>query len=108
MLQNIFVPCHIDASSNQEMTANCYGKATFCETSEPHNEDNDDSDPCIWGDVQKMDVTHTSEEYVEADDIFFLVHFRKLMTSVLKKLMMKKRGQQCVNEFLSVVKQCRI
>jgi hypothetical protein len=45
--------------------------------------------------------------YVEADE-FFLVHFWKLMTSVLKKLMMRKRRHQCVNQFLSVAKQCGV
>jgi hypothetical protein len=43
----------------------------FCETPEPHNEEDDDSEvsPCIWEDVmEKMNVTFTFEEYVEADD----------------------------------------
>jgi hypothetical protein len=56
---------------SQETFGNCYEKTRFCETSEPHNEEDDDSEVSsfIWEDVQeKVDVTFTYDEYVEADD----------------------------------------
>jgi hypothetical protein len=56
---------------SRETIANCYQKAGFFATPEPHNEDDDDSEvsPHIWEDVkEKMNVIFTSEEYVEADD----------------------------------------
>jgi hypothetical protein len=75
------------------MVANCYCKARL---SEPHNE-GDDSEVslCIQEDVEKMNVTFTSEDYSEADDNLLTVQFRKL-TSVSKertqKLIMRRGG----------------
>jgi hypothetical protein len=54
-----------------ETIANCYQKTRFCETPQPHNEEDDDSEvsPHTWEDVkEKMNVTFTFEKYVEAYD----------------------------------------
>jgi hypothetical protein len=98
-----------------ETIANCYWKARFFATPEPHIEDDDDSEvsPHIWKDVkEKMNVTFTSEEYVDADDNLLPCAVQEMMISVLKtriqKLIMRKMRQQHVNQFLSVVKQCSV
>jgi hypothetical protein len=49
------------------MIGNCYQKAGFCKTSQPHTAD--DRSPWVLKDVhEKTNVTFISEDYVEADD----------------------------------------
>jgi hypothetical protein len=56
-------------------------KARFCEMSEPHSEEGDNSEVsrCIWGDIQSQtNVAFISEETVEADNSLLLCAAQEL------------------------------
>lgn len=68
-LERISVACGVMECCQSGRDCKLLWKARFCEMSEPCSEDDLEVSPCVWEDVQeKMTVTLTSEESVQADD----------------------------------------
>jgi hypothetical protein len=98
--------------ASREMTENCYQKARFCETPEPDNEDDDNSEvsPRMCEDAEeKTNVTFIFEEYAEADD-----HHLPCAVQETDDLCIEDKNTETEDEeaaackpVLCIVKQCR-